>query len=411
MIETNFFFWVTLIFLIGTKVVEWIAEFLNTQEKDGLPAEVADLYDPEEYEKSRRYEKEKTRLSFIEDVLSLGLLLVFWFLGGFGWLEGVVQSTDLHPVLAGLLYFLILMGVQWLLRLPFDLYDTFRIEEEFGFNRTTIGTYAGDQVKQWILTIVLGGILGGAVLYLFQTAGDSAWIWCWGVFIGFNLVILYIAPIWLMPLFYKFTPLEEGTLRESIENYAKKESFPVKELFVIDGSRRSSKANAFFAGFGKNRRIALYDTLIEKQSVPELVGVLAHEIGHYRLKHVPKMVGLSFFQAGLMFFLAGLFVGSSSLAVAFGVQEPSVHTGLVFFGLLFSALSRVTNVGVQWLSRKHEFEADAFAAQTTGEGESLVSALKKLARENLSHLTPHPFYVFLHYSHPPLHERIRALRQ
>jgi STE24 endopeptidase len=410
MIELNEFFWIAIGILIGMRLLEGWADWLNLKAMDReLPERVKDIYAEDEYRRSQSYERVKTKWSWISDAIFLVALLGFWLSGGFGWLETSLQSLNWHPVLTGLLYFFLLGLAQWLIRLPFDWHDTFRIEERYGFNRTTQSTFWTDQAKSWLLLIVLGGTLGSLILYLFLTAGGLAWLYGWGVFVLFNIIILYIAPAWLMPLFYKFEPLKDGELRTRIEEYARDMDFPLKELFVIDGSRRSSKANAFFTGFGKNRRVALYDTLIEKHNSGELVAVLAHEIGHFKLKHIPKMTVLSFLQAGLLFYLAGWFVDSEPLAAAFGVASPSIHTGLVFFGILFSPISRVLSVAVQALSRRHEFEADAFAARTTGAPASLGGALRGLARENLSHLNPHPLYVWLHYSHPPLHERLAAL--
>lgn len=412
MIDLNMYFWVATGLILGLQGVEWVADILNLRRMRLEPPEnVRDVHEADQYEKAQVYERVKTQWNWTQDAVSLGVLLAFWWSGGFGWLNQVVQGLDWHPVAQGLFYFLCLGAGKIVIGLPFQWIDTFRVEERFGFNRTTQGTFWSDQVKSWLMLVILGGGLAAAVLGLFHWLGPSAWFWGWLVFLVFNAVLLYVAPAWLMPLFYKFTPLEEGDLREEIEGYASREKFPLKEVFIVNGSLRSSKANAFFTGFGRNRRVALYDTLVEKQSVRELVAVLAHEIGHFRLKHIPRMVVLSFLQAGVLFFLAGQFVDSAPLAAAFGVAEPTNHTGLVFFMILFSPMSRVLGVGVQALSRKHEFEADAFAARTSGYGAELGTALKSLARENLSHLTPHPLYIWLHHSHPPLHERLAALEQ
>ncbi len=412
MIEFNEYFWIVLGFLVGLRCLEGWADLLNLRAMNrALPDQVRDIYDEEEYCRSQAYERETTKWAWISAGISLMCLLVFWFSGGFGWLETGLQSMGWHPVVTGLVYFFLLALAQWVIRLPFDWHDTFRIEERYGFNRTSSATFWADQGKSLLLLILLGGVLGALILTLFISAGDLAWLYGWGAFVLFNVIILYVSPAWLMPLFYKFEPLKEGELRTEIEEYARKQSFPLKELFVIDGSRRSSKANAFFTGFGKNRRVALYDTLIGNHGTGELVAVLAHEIGHFKLKHIPKMTVLGFLQAGLLFYLAGWLMNSEPLAAAFGVSTPSVHTGLIFFAILFSPASRLLSVGVQWLSRRHEFEADAFAARTTGAAQHLGKALRGLARENLSHLNPHPLYVWLHYSHPPLHQRLAALDQ
>jgi len=293
-----------------------------------------------------------------------------------------------------------------LLGLPFQLWSTFVIEERYGFNRTDAKTFVTDQVKGLVLGGLLGGALMAAILWFFHATGDAAWLWCWATTTVVSLVAMFVAPTWIMPLFNKFEPLEEGSLRERILGYAKSVSFPLEGLFVIDGSKRSSKANAFFTGFGKNKRVALFDTLIEGQSEDELVAVVAHEVGHFKRGHIV----ISLLHFGVIFWLLSRFLESTELFEAFGVSEPSVHAGLIFFGLLYTPIEMVLSVAMSAFSRKNEFEADAFAAQTTGEPEHLVTALKKLSSENLSNLTPHPFFVWLKYSHPPVLQRIEALR-
>jgi len=255
----------------------------------------------------------------------------------------------------------------------------------------------------------IGGLLA-AVLLLFERAGTLAWLWVWAAVSLFTLFVQFIAPTWIMPLFNKFTPLGEGELREAIFRFAAKVGFPLDNVYVMDGSKRSAKSNAFFTGFGRHRRIALFDTLIEKHTVPELVGVLAHEIGHYKKKHVLKGMLLSLVHSGVMLWLLSFFLGREQLFAAFGITRPSIYAGLVFFGLLFTPLEMAINPILQYLSRRHEFEADSFAAIETGDSRGLAEALKKLSVHNLGNLTPHPFYVFLHYSHPPLLQRLRALK-
>jgi STE24 endopeptidase len=293
--------------------------------------------------------------------------------------------------------------------LPFELYDTFVIEERFGFNKTTQATFWADQVKGLLLLAVIGGIFGAIVIAFFQYLGAPAWLWGWIAAAVLSLLLTYLAPTVIMPLFNKFEPLKEGELRKRIMEYAQKVDFPLAEVQVMDGSKRSSKSNAFFTGFGKNRKVALYDTLIENHTEPELVGVFAHEVGHFKKKHIPQMMAFSIINMGVMFFLAGLFINNQGLHDAFRMEQTSVYASLLFFGLLYTPVSRILGTLAAIWSRKNEFEADEFAAKTTGSAQPLIDALKKLSKDNLSNLTPHPFYVFLNYSHPPMLKRLREL--
>jgi STE24 endopeptidase len=388
-----------------------VADLLNLRAlRAGLPDEFTDVYDAERYRRSQEYTRARTRFGFVPTTFHLATLFVFWYAGGFQWLDVEVRALELGPVATGLLYMAALGLARTLLGLPFSYYSTFVIEERFGFNKTTVKTFWADAVKGLLLAVVLGGPLLGAILWFFEAAGSTAWLWCWGVVAAFTIVLQYVAPTWIMPLFNKFEPLEEGDLREAVLDYAGKVSFPLEGLFVIDGSRRSTKANAFFTGFGKQRRVALFDTLIEKHSPDELVAIVAHEIGHYKRGHIKKNTALGILQAGLVFFLLSVFLREEGLFAAFLVEEPSIYAGLVFFGLLYTPIDLVLSAAMQAFSRKHEFEADAFARETTGSGERLASALKGLAADSLQNLTPHPLYVKLHYSHPPLLARIEALR-
>jgi STE24 endopeptidase len=297
-----------------------------------------------------------------------------------------------------------------LLSLPFSVYSTFAIEERFGFNKTTPRTFILDLLKGMGLMAVIGGPLIAGILAFFEYTGAHAWLYCWAITTVVMLFLQFIAPTWIMPLFNKFTPLEEGELRERILAYARSVNFPLENLFVMDGSRRSTKSNAFFTGFGKRKRIALFDTLIAKHTVAELVSVLAHEIGHYKKKHILQGLIISILHSGVMFFLLSFFISHKGLFDAFYMDKMSLYTGLIFFSLLYTPIELILSIFLQIVSRKHEYEADRFAAETTHQPKEMISALKKLARDNLSNLTPHPFYVFLNYSHPPMLERIRAIR-
>lgn len=374
-----------------------------------IPESFRDLFDEEAYAQSQEYTRDKSVLGISEGIVSLLALFLFWWFGGFGWLDESVRSYGYGPIVTGLIFISLLLIAQQILSTPFDLYSTFVLEEKYGFNRTTFATWILDRIKGAALGVIIGLPLLAALLWIFQTV-PHAWLWGWGLVTAFSLLLAYVAPTWIMPLFNKFEPLEEGELKTEIHAMAEKCDFPLKEVSVMDGSKRSAKSNAFFTGFGNNKRIALFDTLIENHTVPELVGVLAHEIGHYKKRHIVKSLVIGILTTGVTFFLLGLMMENRALHDAFGVKETSVAVSLVLFGILMSPVNDVLSIGSHWLSRKHEFEADAYAAQVTGNPEAMAEALRKLSKDNLSNLTPHPFYVFLNYTHPPVPERIEALK-
>lgn len=397
--------------LVVNLAVSVAADLLNLGAlRPGLPAEMKGVWDEGAYRLSQEYTLVRTKFGLVRQAFDLLVLLLFWFAGGFNALDGVVRGWGFGAVWTGLLFVAALLLLSRVLALPFSLYDTFVIEEKFGFNRTTLGTYVLDRVKGGMLAALLGGPLLAGILALFEFAGPSAWFTCWLCATAYILAVQFVAPAWIMPLFNRFSPLEEGELRKSIMDYARSVGFSLKDVFVMDGSRRSSKSNAFFTGFGRNKRIALFDTLVEEQTTDELVAVLAHEIGHYKMRHVQQGMALSVIHTGAMLFLLSLVIGSESLFEAFRMEHLSVHAGMIFFSLLLTPAEMVLSVLLNLLSRKNEYEADRFAAETTGRPETLVAALKGLSVRNLANLTPHPFAAFLHYSHPPLLERIGALR-
>ncbi len=375
-----------------------------------LPDEFSDVYDENTYAKSQEYTRVNTKFGFITGTFDLILLLVFWFAGGFNWLDQWAGGFEFGVIGTGLIFIGALMIAKMLISMPFSIYSTFVIEEKFGFNKTTAKTFAADRVKGLLLSVVIGAPLLAGIIAFFEFGGTWAWLYAWLAVTAFSLVMQYIAPTWIMPIFNKFTPLEEGELRQAIEEYAERVDFPLQGIYVIDGSKRSAKSNAFFTGFGKNKRIALFDTLIENHTTEELVAVLAHEIGHYKKKHIVKNMTISVLHTGIMFALLSIFLQVPALFDAFFMEEMSVYAGLLFFGLLYSPVETLLSIVMQVMSRKHEYEADAFAATTIGEKEEMVNVLKKLSKDNLSNLTPHPFYVFLNYSHPPALKRIEAIR-
>jgi len=393
-------------------VIGIVAELLNLKAlRDDVPPEFKDVYDEADYKKSQQYTRVKTRFGFITSTFGIVLTLTFWFAGGFNYLDNLVRTLGLKQIWTGLLYIGGLVFGRTLLSLPFGIYSTFVIEERFEFNKTTPRVFVLDLIKGLALSIILGGPLLAGVLAFFHFAGTVAWLYCWLATTLFTLIVQFIAPTWIMPLFNKFNPLEDGDLRQAILRYAQSVQFPLKNLFVMDGSKRSTKSNAFFTGFGKNKRIALFDTLIEKHTVPELVAVLAHEIGHYKLKHIMKGLLISTLHTGVVFYLLSIFVSHKPLFDAFFMDHISIYAGLIFFGMLYSPVEIILSILMHLFSRKNEYEADDYAAKTTKDPESMIQALKKLSVHNLANLTPHPFYVFLNYSHPPVLARIKALQR
>ncbi len=402
------------IIILATLAVDFLlnlaADTLNLNALDtGLPGEFKGIYDEDTYGKSQQYTKVTTRFGILTSIFNLAVLLIFWFAGGFNWLDQIVRSWELGIIWTGLAYIGILILAKMLLSLPFNIYSTFVIEERFGFNKTTPKTFAMDMFKGLGLGIVLGGPLLAGILAFFTFIDQYAWLYAWAAVTVFTLLIQFIAPRWIMPLFNKFEPLEKGELRQKIRDYADKVNFTLEGIYVMDGSKRSGKSNAFFTGFGKNKRIALFDTLIENHSDEELVAVLAHEIGHYKKKHIIKNMAASILQIGVMFLLLSIFLNAAGLYEAFYMEQASAYAGLIFFGMLYAPVEMILSIVMQLFSRKHEFEAHAYAAATY-RAEPMVQGLKKLSKDNLSNLTPHPFYVFLNYSHPPVLERIKAIR-
>jgi STE24 endopeptidase len=408
----NPFFVIILAAILLEYAINLVADLLNLKAlKLEIPASLQGIYKPDEYRNSQQYTRTVTRFAFVTSAFRLALLLAFWFAGGFNFLDQIIRSWGFVPIANGLLYVGILLFAYSLVTLPFSIYATFVIEERFGFNRTTPATFIKDRFKGLAIAILLGAPLLAIVLALFEYAGNYAWLYCWAALTAFSLGVQFIAPTWIMPLFNKFTPMETGELKDAILHYARSVKFPVKNVLVMDGSKRSSKSNAFFTGFGRNKRIALLDTLIEKHSVSELIAVLAHEIGHYKKKHILQGTIISILHTGVILFLLSIFVGNTGLYEAFYMEQSSIYTGLLFFGLLYTPVELMLSIVFQVISRKNEYQADRFAATTTKEPRNLTNALKKLSTDHLSNLTPHPFYVFLNYSHPPLLQRVEALEK
>jgi len=401
------------IVIIAITVIDFVFEkfldFLNDRAKSPeMPPEAEGIYDAERYAKWLAYDKANSRVGAISSSISILLSLAMLIFGGFGWLDIQMRQITEQPVLLALLYFAVIGIASSIISLPFSLYSTFVIEEKFGFNKTTLKTFIMDMLKGTALAIVIGGTLGGLIVWLFYELGDAFWLVAWVIMTIFSVFMTMFAATLIMPLFNKFTPLEEGDLRTAIEAYCEKAGFKLNRFFVMDGSKRSAKSNAFFSGLGPKKTIALYDTLIEQQSTEEIVAVLAHEIGHYKKQHTLLSLVLSTLQIGVMLFLLGIFLRRPEFSFALGANEMSFHVGIIAFGIIFSPISTLIGIGMNVLSRKNEFEADAFARDTYA-GEPLASALKKLTAENLGNLKPHPAYVFVHYSHPPVLARLKQL--
>lgn len=397
--------------LVASTALSLLADILNLKSLSSiLPKAFEGWYEPGEYARSQSYLRVNTRFGWVASLCDLAVLLGFWFSGGFAWLDEWVRALEFSTITSGLVYIGLLAAVKMILDLPFGLYATFVIEARFDFNKTTWQTWLLDKLKAMLLVLLIGMPLLAVVLLFFIHAGGNAWWYCWLVTVGVMLLMHYVAPTWIMPLFNRFSPLPEGELRTAITGYAKSIDFKLDNIFMMDGSKRSTKANAFFTGFGKYRRIVLYDTLIDKHSVEELVAVLAHEMGHFKKRHILKMMLIGIVQTGVMFYILSLFISYPGLFHAFYVQEVSVHAGLVLFGLLYAPLDMMLGIVVQRLSRRHEYEADHFAVRTAPHrGKALATALKRLSVDSLANLQPHPFFVFLNYSHPPVLERIRAM--
>ena len=410
MYASNPWFWAALFATIGLYKLELFASLLNLKALSPVvPERLKDFVTEEVHERTLEYARTNARADFLESSVQLVLFITFWWCGGFRYVDEWVQGLGWGAIASGLTIFALLYLAQSLLSLPFDAYNTFWIEAEFGFNRTTVGTFIQDRVKGTLILAILGLPLLGFILWLFMHVPLAA-MYAWITLTAVSLLMTFLAPRLLFPLFYKFEPLPDENLRAAIIALSHRLDFPVTEVSLVDGSRRSSKANAFFTGFGKLKRIALYDTLVENHSQPEILAVLSHEIGHSKRKHVPRQVALSLLTSGLMFGILHFAVHDPRLSAAFGVTSGSVAWSLLFFSILYAPLSTAIGWISGSMSRKFEYEADAFAKDAMGSPEPMVNALTKLSRDHLSNPTPHPVYIFLHYSHPTVLQRMEALQ-
>lgn len=399
-----------ILIIILSELFTLVIEYLNYKNwSPKVPEQLKNFIDEKKYKKSQEYNKVSQKFGFIESIFGTVIMILALSFGFFGYLDNYINSNiTTNGTLVSLLFFGIIFLINDLLTTPFSIYDTFVIEGKYGFNKTTVRTFILDKLKGYLLTFIIGGI----VLFLFKTyfdfAGQFFWLYAWITITAISLFISVFYTNLIIPIFNKLKPLEKGELRDEIENYSKKVKFPLDKILVMDASKRSTKGNAFFNGLFGKKNIVLFDTLIEKHSIKELVAVLAHEVGHFKGKHVQKLIMMGILQTGVMLFLLGFFINNPQFSEALRSATPSFHLGLIAFGLLYTPISLITGILSNIISRKYEFEADAYAKKTYG-GKELAEALKKLSLDNLSNLNPHPAYVYVNYSHPPVLERIKRL--
>lgn len=403
---------IIIVFLLLSYSVSSISDYLNVKNlKENLPEEFVGYYDEEKYIKSQKYLKDRTKFSFVSATTTLIISIMFILVGGFNYVDLFARSFGYGEIVTGLIFVTILMLLLEIIQIPFSAYSTFVIEEKYGFNKTTIKTFVADIIKNLILTLVIGLPIFALIILFFIKYENVAWIYASVTVILFELLITFIAPVFIMPLFNKYVPLEDCELKTELEKYAKEQNFQMKGLYKMDGSKRSTKTNAFFTGFGKFRRIVLFDTLIAKHTTQELVSVLAHEMGHFKKGHIHKFMIMSFINTIIIFFLLSLFIGNEGLFQAFKMDNISVYAALIFFGFLYTPISMFLSVVQNVISRKYEFEADRYSVTTYKNPQAMIEALKKLSVDNLSNLTPHKMKVFMEYSHPPILDRIEAIRK
>jgi len=409
MTSTTLFYIIIGIIIINF-IIDKVLSSLNAKHfNDELPLELQDVYDDEEYKKSQTYKATNHKFSNITSTFSIILTLAFFYFDGFEYVDIMARSYSSNSLVISLIFFGIIMLASDIITTPFSYYKTFVIEEKFGFNKTTLKTFILDKIKGWLMLIIIGGGILALIIWFYEATSTNFWLYAWALVAVFSLFMNMFYSKLIVPLFNKQTPLEDGELRSKIAAYANTVGFKLNKIFVIDGSKRSTKANAYFSGFGSEKRVTLYDTLIKDLDDEEIVAVLAHEIGHYKRKHIIFNLFASILLTGLTLYILSLLISNPLLSNALGVDIPSFHIGLIAFGLLYSPISEITGLIMNIMSRKFEYQADNYAKETYT-SEPLITSLKKLSKNSLSNLTPHPAYVFMHYSHPTLIERIKNLR-
>lgn len=390
-------------------IIQRILDHLNaTMWSDTLPEKLRGMISDEEYRKSQQYHKENNRLSLWSSTFNLAVIILMIVAGGFAFVDDVSRSTGPNMIITALIFFGIIGIASDLINLPFEWYDVFVIEKKYGFNTMSLRTFITDHLKSWFIVLLIGAPVLGLITWFYYKSGPDFWLYAWALITVFSVFMNFFYSELIVPLFNRQVPLPEGTLRKSIEEFARKAGFKLRDIYIIDGSKRSTKANAYFSGFGSKKRIVLYDTLLREFSEEEITAVLAHEIGHYRKKHVLISLFTSIIVTGLMLFLFSLVVDNPQLSEALGAETPGFHLGLIVFGILYSPLSLLIGLVTNYISRKNEFTADRFVKENY-KPDKLAEALKKLSVKNLSNMMPHPAYVFFHYSHPPLLQRLEKL--
>lgn len=408
--QNNPLFYIIIVILVTQFLVETLLDYLNAKKfQDPIPGELNDVFNVEEYKKSQDYKRTNYKFGLLTSTFSFILTITFLVLGGFEWVDSIARGFTDNTIVMALIFFGIIMIGSDILTTPFSYYQTFVIEERFGFNKSTKKIFFTDKLKGWLMTVILGGSILGVIIWFFEWAGTNFWLYTWGIIALFILFMNLFYSKLIVPLFNKQTPLEDGTLKQKIKSYSQKVGFELKNIFVIDGSKRSTKANAYFSGFGKEKRVTLYDTLIKDLDEDEIVAVLAHEVGHYKRHHIIFNLIASILSTGITLFVLSIFINNPEVSLAIGVSKFSFHAALIGFGILYSPISEITGLIMNYFSRKFEYQADDYAKDTFASS-PLITALKKLSKNSLSNLTPHPAYVFLHYSHPPLAARIRNLK-
>lgn len=404
-------FYILISILIISFIVDKVLDALNAKHyKDPIPPELSDVYEEEDYLKSQNYKKANDRFSSIASSISLVVTLFFFYLDGFAFVDEWARTFSDNTIIIALLFFGSIMFVSDLLSTPFNYYHTFIIEEKFGFNKTTLKTFLVDKIKGWLISAILGGLLLSIIIWFYEAVGSNFWLYAWGIIAVFVFFINMFYARLIVPLFNKQTPLCDGSLKTKIQDYAQKVGFKLDKIVVIDGSKRSTKANAYFSGFGSEKRVTLFDTLIKDLEEEEIVAVLAHEVGHYKRKHILFNLIISILIMGFTFWLLSLFIGNPILSEALNVASPSFHIGLIAFGILYSPISELTGLIMNFISRIFEYQADNYAKETF-DAAPLISGLKKLNKNSLSNLTPHPAYVFVYYSHPTLLQRYHNMKK
>lgn len=401
--------------LIGIIIVKFLfdtyMDSLNAKHfNDAIPVELEGIYNEQEYLKSQAYKKANYKFSAVTSSISITATLLFFIFEGFAFVDQIARNFSDNAIVITLIFFGIILFASDLFSLPFAYYATFVIEEKFGFNKTTKKTFVFDKIKGWLMMIFLGGGVLALITWFYQLTTTNFWLYAWGLMSVITIFMNLFYSKLIVPIFNKQTILEDGELKNAIENFARKVGFKLNNIFVIDGSKRSTKANAYFSGFGKQKRVTLYDTLINDLESNEIVAVLAHEVGHYKKNHIIYNLLVSILLTGFTFYILSLLVGNLTLSLALGVETASFHIGLIAFGVLYSPISEITNLFMNALSRKFEYQADNFAKENF-DANALISALKKLSKNSLSNLTPHTLYVKIHYSHPTLLQRFLNLKK